>query len=153
MTPHIAGDAAKHALREWVTLLHSQAERAASGWQVLSVLSPAAGTDATRVEPTAYRDEDEDIPEDLPDDLPDARAINGQKADMRDGEDDSNDSTLDTRLEARLGGNASPRVDMSAFVVSFSPRGTIAHDMSPGLAPLPYEGHPTKTATSAPHSA
>ena len=77
--------------------------------------SPAAGTDATRVEPIAYRDEDEDIPEDLPDDLPDARAMNSQKADMSDGEDDSNDSTLDTRLEARLearlGGNASPRVE------------------------------------------
>ena len=71
--------------------------------------SPAAGTDATRVEPMAYRDEDEDIPEDLPDES--ARAINGQKADMSDGEDNSNDSTLDTRLEARLGGNASPRVE------------------------------------------
>ena len=73
--------------------------------------SPAAGTDATRVEPMAYRDEDEDIPEDLPDDLPDARAMNGSKSDMSDGEDDSNDSTLDTRLEAGLGGNASPRVE------------------------------------------
>ena len=57
---------------------------------------PAAGTDATRVEPNAYRDEDEDIPEDLPDENA-ARATNGQKADMSDGEDDS---TLDTRLDA-----------------------------------------------------
>ena len=70
---------------------------------------PAAGTDATRVEPNAYRDEDEDIPEDLPDDLPDARATNGQKADMSDGEDDSR---LDTRLDAfPPSGNASPRVE------------------------------------------
>ena len=69
---------------------------------------PAAGTDATRVEPNAYRDEDEDIPEDLPDENA-ARATNGQKADTSDGEDDSR---LDTRLDAfPPSGNASPRVE------------------------------------------